>query len=131
MDRMEIILKAYEVSDEIKQSDAFKALIALKTYMDDHLQQEVDAYQKAHQLFSDIQATGGQYHPDFKKTVVALSIAKKALYEKPEVKQYLEQEKAIQKILDDLARDLANKISSHVKAPNELGFLKESSCHAG
>ncbi|MDY0346333.1 MAG: YlbF family regulator [Acholeplasma sp.] len=131
MDRMEIILKAYDVADEIKASEAFKSLIALKTYMDDHFKKEVDAYQKAHSRFSDIQATGGQYHPDFKEAVLALSIAKRALYEKKEVKQYIEQEKAIQKILDDLARDLANKISSHVKAPNELGFLKESSCHAG
>ena len=47
MDRMEIILKAYEVADEIKASEAFKSLIALKTYMDDHLKKEVDAYQKS------------------------------------------------------------------------------------
>lgn len=131
MDRMQIILKAYEVADEIKQSDTFKKLIELKVYMDQNYKTEIDAYQKANNLFSEIQELGGQYHPDFKTAVIALSTAKKILFEKKEVKLYFEKEKEIQKMLDDLSRDLAAKVSIHVKAPNELGFLKESSCHAG
>lgn len=131
MDRMQIILKAYEVADEIKQSAAFRQLIELKAYMDQHYKAETAAYQKANSRFSEIQELGGQYHPDFKTAAIELSVVKKVLFEKKEVKLYLEKEKEIQKILDDLSRDLAAKVSSHVKAPNELGFLKESSCHAG
>lgn len=131
MDRMQVILKAYEVADEIKQSADFQALIELKNQIDMNFKNEIIDYHKANHYFNDIMSTGGQYHPNFKEAVMKLSAAKKALFDHDIVKQYFLKEKAIQKILDDLSRDLANKVSSHIGTPNELGILKESSCHAG
>jgi len=128
---MEILLKAYEVADEIKSSALFIELCELKKYIDQTYQTESTAYKKANDAFSEIQSLGGQYHPNFKKAVATLSIAKKELFEKQEVKRYLELERTLQSELDELSRTLANLVSDHVKAPNELGFLKESSCHAG
>lgn len=131
MDRMAIILKAYEVADEIKSNDAFKDLLFYGNYMQTHLKNEIDAYQKAMAKFTEVQALGGTYHPDFKETIAVLGVAKRALYEHEAVKKYLAAEKVIQTTLDTLSRDLGQTISSHVKVPNELGLFKENSCHVG
>ena len=132
MDRMAILVKAYEVADEIKSTEAFKDLIHYGEIMQTQLKNEVDAYQKATSKFLEVQSLGGQYHPDYKETIVALSKAKKALYETEAVRKYLAAEKVIQQTLDDLSRDLGQTISSHVKVPNELGLFKENnSCHVG
>ncbi len=131
LNRTEILLKAYEVADEIKRSPDFTELLRLKKHIEENFKEESKAYQIANSKFGEIQVLGGQYHPDFKKTVLELASAKKTLFEKEEVKKYLSLEQKIQADLDDLSRVLASIVSSHVKAPNELGFLKESSCHAG
>lgn len=131
MDRMAIILKAYEVADEIKSSDAFKDLVYYGNYMETHLKSELEAYKKAMAKFNEIQSQGGSYHPDFKNMVIELGNAKRALYGHEAIKKYLAAEKVIQQTLDDLSRDLGQAISSHVKVPNELGLFKENSCHVG
>ena len=132
MDRMAILLKAYEVAEEIKSTEAFKDLQYYGAYMQTHLKNEVEAYQKAMTKFTEVQSLGGTYHPDFKQTVATLSVTKKALYETEAVKKYLAAEKIIQQTLDDLSRTLGQTISSHVKVPNELGLFKENnSCHVG
>ncbi len=131
MDRMAIIFKAYEVADEIKSTQAFKDLVYYGQYMQTQLKNEVEAYQKAMAKFNEVQSQGGSYHPDFKQIILALGIAKRALYENEAVKKYLAAEKIIQQTLDDLSRDLGQTISSHVKVPNELGLFKENSCHVG
>lgn len=132
MDRMAILLKAYEVADEIKSTDAFKDLVYYGTYMQNELKQETEAYVKAMTKFQEVQSLGGTYHPDFKQTIAELGVAKRALYETEAVKKYLAAEHAIQGILDDLSRDLGQIVSSHVKVPNEIGLFKEkSSCHVG
>lgn len=132
MDRMAIILKAYEVADEIKSTQAYKDLVYYGHFMETHLKQEAEAYQKAMAKFQEVQSLGGSYHPDFKQTIAALGVAKRALYETEAVKKYLAAEREIQGLLDEISRDLGQAISSHVKVPNELGLFKENnSCHVG
>jgi cell fate (sporulation/competence/biofilm development) regulator YlbF (YheA/YmcA/DUF963 family) len=88
------------------------------------------AFKKASDAYNTIMETGGTYHPDFKETVKRFALDKRILFEKEEVKKYIELESLIQKELDEISRTLGEMVSSHIKTPNEFGFTKEGSCHA-
>lgn len=130
MDRMAIIFKAYEVAEEIKSSETYQNLIKLKIEIDSKYKEEIMAFKKASDAYNTIMETGGTYHPDFKETVKRFALDKRVLFEKEEVKKYIELESLIQKELDEISRTLGEMVSSHIKTPNEFGFTKEGSCHA-
>lgn len=130
MDRMALILKAYEVADEIKSSESFLKLLELKKLIDEKYATEIKSFKEASATYNDVMSSGGSYHPDFKETVKHFALMKKTLFEKEEVKSYTKIEREIQNELDEIARTLAAKVSSHINTPNEFGFTKEGSCHA-
>lgn len=126
----EIILQAYNVLDELKQDSMFIEMKTLDAYIINTYQEEIKVFQKAKQVYDDVMATGGTYHPDFKKAVKDFSEAKAILYAKPEVSRYFQLEKAFQNVINGYLKTMTDTVSTHIKTPNKLGIVqKGGSCH--
>ncbi len=128
----DIILQAYNVLDEIVKDPDVIALKKLNKEIDEKFSNEIKAFSEAKNVYDDVMSTGGHYHPDFKKVTLKLSEAKSTLYQKPEVSDYLKLEKKVETKLNDLLREMTNRISSHIPTPNAIGIVKKGgSCHVG
>ncbi|HAX03965.1 MAG: hypothetical protein A2Y45_07370 [Tenericutes bacterium GWC2_34_14] len=126
----EIILQAYIVLDELKQDPMFTEMKALDLYIMNTYQEEIKVFQNAKHIYDDVMATGGTYHPDFKKAVKDFSEAKATLYAKPEVSRYFQLEKSFQDDINAYLKTMTDTVSTHIKTPNKLGIVqKGGSCH--
>ncbi|CCV63824.1 hypothetical protein BN85402470 [Alteracholeplasma palmae J233] len=128
----EYLMKAYDISDEIKNSDNYKKLIEALKIIEVKYQPLVDDFNLAKEKYYTVLSEGGKYHPDYLETVKKLGFAKKALYEKQEVTDYFKLEQEIQKTLNEFTIQITEIVSNYIKKPNELGLLKEKGggCHA-
>ena len=126
----EIIMQAYQVLDEIKQEETFLEMKRLDHVIPIKYKTEIELFQAAKKVYDDVMATGGSYHPDFKKAVKAFSEAKTILYAKEEVSTYFQLEKTLQDDINAFLKTLTDTVSTHIKTPNKLGIVqKGGSCH--
>lgn len=128
----DIILQTYEAVDEMMTDEDIVTLKTLNKIIDEKYQDEIEAFSQAKDVYGDIMATGGHYHPDFKQASLKLLETKTALYQKDEVKTYLALEKKVETKLNDFLKAITERISPHIPTPNALGMVKKGgSCHVG
>lgn len=124
--KQEIIECTYELVDELKSSTEYKRLLELKTVMEEDplIIQLVEEFRKWNTTYEDVRKYG-KYHPDLKRTQIAFSNAKKALYEHPVVAEYKRLEQNLQQLLDHISSAIATSISTKIKHPNEIGLMQK------
>jgi cell fate (sporulation/competence/biofilm development) regulator YlbF (YheA/YmcA/DUF963 family) len=123
-------MKAYDVVDEILKDPVIKEIKRLNQSIDHVCKEEIKAFNDAKIKYQMILNQGGTYHPDYKQSIKELSETKKALYEMPEVKKYLELELEFEAKLNEFLNTISKTISDHVPAPNKFGMIKKGgSCH--
>jgi cell fate (sporulation/competence/biofilm development) regulator YlbF (YheA/YmcA/DUF963 family) len=123
-------MKAYDVVDEIVKDPVIKEIKRLNQSIDHVCKEEIKAFNDAKIKYQMILNQGGTYHPDYKQSIKVLSETKKALYEMPEVKKYLELELEFEAKLNEFLNTISKTISDHVPAPNKFGMIKKGgSCH--
>lgn len=128
----DIVMKAYDVADEIIADPNFKEIVRLNKLIDQLYPKEIEAFEQAKIKYDDVMNTGGKYHPDFKDVTILLSETKSALYNKPEVVKYRELESNFEKDLNNFIFDMSQKISDNIPSPNAFGIVKKGgSCHVG
>jgi cell fate (sporulation/competence/biofilm development) regulator YlbF (YheA/YmcA/DUF963 family) len=126
----DIIMQAYQVLDELKIDTNYLLMKSLDKEISSRYPKEIEAFQKAKKIYEDVLETGGTYHPDYKEAVKKLSLTKAELYQKAEVKKYLEAEKSFQDMINTFLNVMTQSVSSHIKTPNKLGIVqKGGSCH--
>jgi len=126
----DIIMQAYQVLDELKIDKNYLLMKSLDKEISSRYPKEIEAFQKAKKIYEDVLETGGTYHPDYKEAVKKLSLTKAELYQKAEVKKYLEAEKSFQDMINTFLNVMTQSVSSHIKTPNKLGIVqKGGSCH--
>lgn len=126
----EIIIKAYDVLDEMINDPLFKKIKKLNRNLDNLYENEINAFNNAKIKYDQVLSEGGTYHPDYKETIKKLSQTKQILYKMPEVAKYLEAEIEFETRLNQFLNDISKTISDHVPAPNKFGMIKKGgSCH--
>jgi len=80
----DIIIKAYDVVDEIIKTPKFNEIKELHQKIDKLYHQEIQAFENAKLNYQKVMDQGGTYHPDYKEVIQKLSQTKKELYEQPE-----------------------------------------------
>ncbi len=127
----DIIIKAYDVLDDFLAHPAYLDMKVLDCEIKDKHQDLLIRFREAREVYEEIMAHGGTYHPDYKEAVKTLTETKKVLYESQEVKRYIGLEKVFENDLNDFLRDLASAISPHITTSGPLGLsMKGGSCHA-
>lgn len=126
----DIIIKTYDVLDEILENPSIIDIKKLNQKIDFLYKEEIKAFSDAKIKYQTVLDEGGTYHPDYKQSIKLLSETKKALYEKPEVKKYLELELEFEAKLNEFLNKISKTISDHIPAPNKFGMIKKGgSCH--
>ncbi|BCR36557.1 YlbF family regulator [Mariniplasma anaerobium] len=126
----DIIIKTYDVLDEILSDPSIKEIKHLNENIDLLYKDEIKAFSDAKIKYQIVLNEGGTYHPDYKQSIKVLSETKKTLYEMPEVKKYLELELEFEAKLNEFLNHISKTISDHIPAPNKFGMIKKGgSCH--
>lgn len=122
----EQINKVYELIDDIKQSDVYLQLVDLNMTIKEsaEIQEKQRLFLKLRDKYEDVKKYG-KYHPDLKRIQHEFSIAKEALYNIDEVKRYKQNEKELQKVLDQISIELGQSVSSLIPVPNEIGLISK------
>lgn len=125
-----IILTAYDVVDEIRDSENYVELDNLNKYIKKNLKSIYQKYIDLKVKFDDILSKGGKYHPDFKEVSQQLLIEKNNFYNNEYVKRHMVLQRKLQKELNILSNQIGSSISNNLSTPNEFGFVvsKKGSC---
>lgn len=119
-----LINLAYDVADEIKELPPYKRLLELKEIMDNNheISSLITAFNKQKVKYEEV-SKYGKYHPDLKKVQLELAVIKAEVYTHDVVKEYKEQERQLQKILNQVSMEIATSVSNKIKHPNEEGLI--------
>ena len=132
--KQEIFTLAYELVDEIKASDTYRAYRRADQAAreSEEVQKLSRAFKETEELYNDAKQYG-KHHPDLKKRQTDFQEAKKALYSHPLVKDQKEKERALQTMLDEIGRRLADTVSPRLKFQSGAGLpsIGGGTCNPG
>lgn len=121
--KQEVLTLAYELVDEIKDSETYRAYRHADQAVreSDEVKMLSKAFKETEEKYNDAKQYG-KHHPDLKKRQKAFQNAKKALYDHPLVKDQKEKERALQTMLDDIGSTLAKSVSPRLKFNSGSGL---------
>jgi cell fate (sporulation/competence/biofilm development) regulator YlbF (YheA/YmcA/DUF963 family) len=107
MERQAIIDKAWEVVDEIRQSDSYQMYESSLKRMntDPALKILADEFSQAKEKYETTKCYGKQ-HPDFARALQRLAEAKEALFARPEYQDYRKYQKELNEQLVKLDKGI-------------------------
>ena len=106
------------IGDEILSLPVFQMYKKLQHEMNHN------EFEKAKELYADVERYGGKYHPDYKEVSQRLIDTKSNLYQNASVKEFKACEKEIQSILDEISIYISQAVEVTVKT-------KTKSCGCG
>lgn len=106
----DVLNNTYKLIDCIKSDPRYKRAKELSVLIDEKYKAEADAMHAAEEKYNEA-LKYGSYHPDLKKLELSYSEAKKALYSKDEVLEYLKLYKELQSELDIMFNKIKEGIS--------------------
>lgn len=121
-----VLNKVYDLVDEIKSKEEYIRLLELKKIMenDSFIVDLINKFNKCKVKFEEV-SKYGKHHPDLKKVKLELSNIKFEVFTNEIISEYKKLEKQIQKILDDVSRQIAQSVSLKIKYPNEMGLINK------
>ena len=116
----------YDLVDEIKLKDEYIRLLELKTILDNDpiISNLIIEFNKCKIKFEEV-SKYGKHHPDLKQVQIELAEIKTKVFTNKIISEYKKLEKEIQKILDDISRQIAQSVSPSIKFPNEMGLINK------
>lgn len=114
------------IGDEILSLPVFQIYKKLQHEMNHNQEiiQLINEFEKAKELYADVERYGGKYHPDYKEVSQRLIDTKSNLYQNASVKEFKACEKEIQSILDEISNYISQAVEVTVKT-------KTKSCGCG
>ena len=95
--------------DDLKENVLVKRLKELNGIINTKYKDEVLAFNNLKEKFAEIKQYGA-FHPDYEKTKNELHYSRINLLSKPEVKEYKDKERALEKMLLDLSEEIKRKL---------------------
>lgn len=114
------------IGDEILSLPVFQMYKKLQHEMNHNQEiiQLINEFEKAKELYADVERYGGKYHPNYKEVSQRLIDTKSNLYQNDSVKEFKACEKEIQSILDEISKYISQAVEVTVKT-------KTKSCGCG
>lgn len=109
----EIVLKTYDLVDEIKSSKVYVDLINLNKEIELKYEELLNEYHRKFEKFEEA-FNIGPYYPNYKEILKEYQSIKTKLYYKEEVRNYFKLEEELNKYLEDLMSNIFNNISTHI-----------------
>lgn len=119
----EILMLAYDYVEDIKKTNEYKKLVWLNENLDNLYHDEIKIFKAKQKEYNDVLEIG-IYHPDFKRVTAEFSKIKQTLYEKENVKEYLELDRKIELEVNTILESISKSISNNIPVTNKFGFIK-------
>ena len=121
-----VLNTVYDLVDEIKSKEEYIRLLELKKFLenDPFIINLLNEFNKCKIKFEEV-SKYGKYHPDLKQVQIELAKIKTEVFTNEIISEYKLLEKHIQKILDDISRQIAQSVSPKIKYPNEMGLINK------
>lgn len=121
-----VLNRVYDLVDEIKSKNEYVRLLQLKKVIDNDpvIISFLEEFNKYKLKFEEV-SKYGKHHPDLKKVQLELAEIKTKVFTNEIISEYKTLEKELQKILDDVSRQIAQSVSPKIKYPNEMGLINK------
>ncbi|PTM59719.1 YlbF family regulator [Desmospora activa] len=118
LDMSELLLEAYQLADQINESEEVKRYLHLKQKVQesDEAQSLIAQFQRKKELFEEAQRFG-HFHPDYYAAKKEANAFLKQIRKHPLIGQYLEAEEQVDHLLSEVSRTLAGAVSDSIKVP--------------
>ncbi|NGQ94756.1 YlbF family regulator [Brevibacillus sp. SYP-B805] len=134
VDMAELVTEAHELSRMINQSREVEAYLAAKEQMaqDPEAQRLLAMFQKKKAEYEDVQRFG-KYHPDYDRVSTEVRQLKRSLEMLDTVQAFKRAEDALDTLLYQVSRMIADAVSPSIKVPSNNPFLeaKAGGCGTG
>lgn len=97
---------------------------------DKKAQQLIGAFRNKKEHYEDVQRFG-RYHPDYSTIMKEIRSTKREMDMNEKVAAYKIAERNLQKLLDEVSENVAQSVSTQVKAPKDGAALHEGGCGHG
>lgn len=132
-ERIELVDHAEELAKNILESDLAEQyrLCLYKLHTNDEAQRKIRHFVSLKTLYEEVQRFG-KYHPDYKRVMSQIRIAKREVDLDPLVAAFKLAENDLQALLDEISMRIGGAVSPHVKVPaGNPFFATSSSCGGG
>lgn len=108
-----IINKAYDLADELKETEIYQEMKRLDELIKRKYERELKEYHETFIKFEEVYNVGGIYHPDFKRVSLAYKEKKELLFSKEEVKEYFILEGKMNELLKEISQEITSNASNY------------------
>ena len=124
----EVLIETYELVDLIIQSEAMENYLSYKEALnqDAEVQELKKQLAKAKVAYEEVNRFG-QYHPDYHQAKEKVDQILSDLDRNETIKKYKEAERALDKLLYQVAETLAHSISPSILVPRNDSLMKDDS----
>lgn len=118
------------IGDEILSLPVFQTYKKLQQEINNNQEiiQLINEFEKAKELYADVERYGGKYHPDYKKVSQRLIDTKSNLYQNPIIKKFKECEKEIQLILDEISKYISQTVEVKIEKKSKTCGCGSGKC---
>ncbi|WP_044642233.1 YlbF family regulator [Risungbinella massiliensis] len=131
IDMAELILDAYQLADELKESPEVQEYLIRKKQMEQcsAAQKLIQEFQQAKLLFEETRRFG-IFHPNYHEAKERAEALQRYMNEQAEIGAFQEAEKRLDQLLFQISNMLAKAVSNSIKVPNDFALTagKKKAC---
>ncbi len=123
LDMTELLIDAYQLADEINESEEVKNYLRLKKAMqeDAQVQKLIQNFQKIKMEYEEAQRFG-IFHPDYHQAKQRAEEFQRKMTEHPLIAAYLEAESKLDQLLYEISTAIAHSVSESIKIPSNSEY---------
>lgn len=127
LDTVEILQEAYDISDQITNSELVARYLEKKRLMehDESAQKLIREFQKIRELYEESKRFG-HFHPDFHKAKKEARLFKRKMEKHPVIGAYIKAEHELDELLFQVSKTIAHAISPTIKVSANNPKLERS-----
>lgn len=121
IDMAEIILEAYQLADELKNSPEIKEYLLRKKQMEQCSEAVslIKEFQIAKEHYEEAKRFG-IFHPNYYEAKERAEALQQDLFKQEQIRAFKEAEEKVELLLFQISRTIAEAISPSIKVPNDL-----------
>lgn len=133
IERVELLEYAEDLAKKILESDLAEhyRICLYKLHSSDEAQRKIRHFVSLKNLYEEVQRFG-KYHPDYKRVMTQIRVAKREVDLDPHVAAFKLAENDLQSLLDEIGILIGGAVSKHIKVPTGNPFFDTlSGCGGG
>lgn len=130
LDMAEILLEAYQLADQINESEEVRRYLELKErlHADPDVRRLIREFQRKKEKFEECQRFG-HFHPDYHAAKEEAEAFQEKMAQHPLISEFLKAEEQLDRLLNEVSRTIAHAVSESVRVPvNDPRPIRNRKC---